>query len=60
VQNFKAWSPEMVPDPSLSCYGLEYFCFEGDNLWNSTEYHESATDAPNGSRMVPTRVTSAT
>lgn len=37
VQNFKAWSPEMVPDPSLSCYGLEYFCFEGDSLWNSTD-----------------------
>jgi len=35
VQNFRSWSPEMVPDPSLSCYGLEYFCFEGDNLWNA-------------------------
>jgi protoporphyrinogen oxidase len=33
IQNFKAWSPEMVPDPSLRCYGLEYFCFEGDGLW---------------------------
>ena len=33
VQNFKSWSPEMVPDPSTSCYGLEYFCFEGDGLW---------------------------
>ena len=29
VQNFKSWSPEMVPDPSMTCYGLEYFCFEG-------------------------------
>jgi protoporphyrinogen oxidase len=37
VQNFKSWSPEMVPDPSLCCYGLEYFCFEGDGLWNSTD-----------------------
>ena len=26
----------MVPDDSMVCYGLEYFCFEGDNLWNST------------------------
>ena len=34
VQNFKSWSPEMVPDPSLSCYGLEYFCFRGDGLWS--------------------------
>ena len=24
----------MVPDPSKSCLGLEYFCFEGDDLWN--------------------------
>jgi protoporphyrinogen oxidase len=33
VQNFGSWSPEMVPDPKLACYGLEYFCFEGDGLW---------------------------
>ena len=37
IQNFKSWSPEMVPDPSLTCYGLEYFCFEGDGLWASTD-----------------------
>src|SRR5207247_1215660 len=34
IQNFKAWSPEMVPDPALCCYGLEYFCFAGDGLWS--------------------------
>ena len=34
VQNFKSWSPELVPDPSLCCYGLEYFCFEGDGIWS--------------------------
>ena len=33
VQNFKSWSPELIPDPSLCCYGLEYFCFEGDGIW---------------------------
>ena len=33
IQNFKSWSPEMVPDPALACYGLEYFCFAGDELW---------------------------
>lgn len=33
VQNFKSWSPELVPDPALCCYGLEYFCFEGDGVW---------------------------
>jgi protoporphyrinogen oxidase len=37
VQNFKSWSPEMVPDPALNCYGLEYFCFEGDGLWASCD-----------------------
>jgi protoporphyrinogen oxidase len=35
VQNYKSWSPEMVPDPGYCSYGLEYFCFEGDGLWTS-------------------------
>ena len=33
VQNYKSWSPEMVPDANYCSYGLEYFCFEGDGLW---------------------------
>jgi protoporphyrinogen oxidase len=37
VQNFKSWSPEMVPDPRMACYGLEYFCFEGDGLWSAPD-----------------------
>jgi protoporphyrinogen oxidase len=37
VQNFKSWSPEMVPDPAMTCYGLEYFCFEGDGLWTASD-----------------------
>src|SRR5207253_6830396 len=37
IQNFKSWSPEMVPDPDMACYGLEYFCFEGDGLWNASD-----------------------
>ena len=37
VQNFKSWSPEMVPDLDKACYGLEYFCFEGDGLWESRD-----------------------
>jgi len=37
VQNFRSWSPEMVPDPQLACIGLEYFCFEGDGLWASDD-----------------------
>ena len=34
IQNFKNWSPEMVPDPEMTCLGLEYFCFEHDGLWS--------------------------
>ena len=37
VQNFRSWSPEMVPDPELACVGLEYFCFEGDGLWSEAD-----------------------
>ncbi|APG61690.1 FAD-dependent oxidoreductase [Sphingorhabdus lutea] len=37
VQNFRSWSPEMVPDQSIACVGLEYFCFEGDGLWSSSD-----------------------
>jgi len=37
VQNFRSWSPEMVPDGDLACLGLEYFCFEGDGLWTARD-----------------------
>ena len=37
VQNYKSWSPEMVPDPAFCSYGLEYFCFAGDKLWDSPD-----------------------
>jgi len=37
VQNFRSWSPEMVPDEGIACVGLEYFCFEGDGLWSSSD-----------------------
>ncbi|HEX8076556.1 MAG TPA: NAD(P)/FAD-dependent oxidoreductase, partial [Chthoniobacterales bacterium] len=37
IQNFRSWSPEMVPDPDKACYGLEYFCFEHDGLWDSKD-----------------------
>jgi protoporphyrinogen oxidase len=36
VQNFRSWSPEMVP-VGMSCLGLEYFCFEGDGLWTAED-----------------------
>lgn len=37
VQNFRSWSPEMVPDSDIACVGLEYFCFENDGLWSSSD-----------------------
>lgn len=33
IQNFKNWSPDMVPDSSQTTLGLEYFVNEGDDLW---------------------------
>ena len=37
VQNFNNWSQAMVPRPGTTCLGLEYFCFEGDGLWNAKD-----------------------
>jgi protoporphyrinogen oxidase len=36
IQNFGSWSPYMVK-PGLTCLGLEYFVFEGDEVWNSSD-----------------------
>lgn len=27
----------MVPDPTKTCLGLEYFCFKGDDLWEMAD-----------------------
>lgn len=37
IQNFKNWSPSMVPDASKTCLGLEYFCFTADPIWKMTD-----------------------
>ncbi len=37
VQNFRSWSPEMIPDGVSTCLGLEYFCFEGDGMWTAQD-----------------------
>ncbi len=34
IQNFRSWSPYMVPNDHEASIGLEYFCFAGDDLWN--------------------------
>ncbi|MCU0566412.1 MAG: NAD(P)/FAD-dependent oxidoreductase [Oculatellaceae cyanobacterium Prado106] len=37
IQNFKNWSAAMVPDPSKTCLGMEYFCSRGDALWGLSD-----------------------
>lgn len=37
IQNFKNWSAAMVPDVSKTCVGMEYFCSEGDSLWEMSD-----------------------
>ncbi len=37
IQNFNNWSMDLVADKSTTCLGLEYFCFEGDDLWEMSE-----------------------
>jgi protoporphyrinogen oxidase len=37
IQNFRSWSPEMMPRSGVTCLGLEYFCFEGDGLWGARD-----------------------
>ena len=39
IQNFRNWSPEMIPDsnPDTTCIGLEYFCNENDKLWRMSD-----------------------
>nr|WP_218961141.1 NAD(P)/FAD-dependent oxidoreductase [Ruegeria sediminis] len=37
IQNFRAWSKEMLPDQNTSSIGMEYFCQKGDGLWSSSD-----------------------
>jgi protoporphyrinogen oxidase len=37
IQNFNNWSAAMVPEPGMTCLGMEYFCFKGDGLWASRD-----------------------
>ena len=38
IQNFRSWSPWMVPDQSKASIGMEYFCFKGDELWEMADH----------------------
>jgi protoporphyrinogen oxidase len=37
LQLYQNWSPNMVPPGNNSSIGFEYFCSEGDDLWNSSD-----------------------
>jgi protoporphyrinogen oxidase len=37
LQIFNNWSPYMVSDQSKAWIGLEYFCFDGDDLWRMSD-----------------------
>lgn len=37
IQNYKNWSSVMVKDTKKTSLGLEYFCTEGDYLWNMND-----------------------
>jgi protoporphyrinogen oxidase len=37
IQNYRSWSPWMVPDGDHTCLGLEYFCFRDDELWSRSD-----------------------
>lgn len=37
LQIFNNWSPYLVADPSKVWVGVEYFCYEGDDLWKKSD-----------------------
>jgi protoporphyrinogen oxidase len=37
VQNYGNWSPEMTPNPNLTCLGVEYFCNMSDAIWKAAD-----------------------
>jgi len=47
IDNFGNWTPDMLPDRNTSCLAMEYFVFEGDEVWSGADddlvkmaYHE--------------------
>jgi protoporphyrinogen oxidase len=37
IQNFRSWSPWMVPNDTDASIGMEYFCFEDDEVWSMSD-----------------------
>src|SRR5205807_626081 len=54
IQNFGSWSPYMVKE-GWTCLGLEYFVFEGDDMWTKSDGDliAQATDELDRLELVP-------
>ncbi|MGD9497307.1 MAG: NAD(P)/FAD-dependent oxidoreductase [Armatimonadota bacterium] len=37
IQNYRNWSPYMVPDEGMCCIGMEYFAWPTDPLWSAPD-----------------------
>jgi len=37
LQIFNNWSPYLIADPTKKWIGLEYFCYDTDDLWNLSD-----------------------
>jgi protoporphyrinogen oxidase len=37
LQIFNNWSPYLVADQNTAWLGMEYFCYEGDDLWSKSD-----------------------
>ena len=37
IQNFRAWSEDMLPNKTHASIGMEYFCQKEDDLWTSSD-----------------------
>ncbi|MFT6222677.1 MAG: protoporphyrinogen oxidase [Paracoccaceae bacterium] len=37
IQNFRAWSKDLLPDQDTASIGMEYFCQKGDGLWSMND-----------------------
>lgn len=37
IQNFRAWSPDLVPESGKCSIGMEYFCDSGSELWEKDD-----------------------
>lgn len=38
MQIFNNWSPYLVADPSTTWIGLEYFCYDTDEIWSKSDH----------------------